>query len=324
MKKIMVNVQVPDEALDPIRGKLEVVMPTDKPAFSREEVLERIGDCAAMLCLGLKVDKEVLDLANQLEVVGVVGVGYDNVDWKYATEKNVFVVNCPREVLHPTAELTIAIMLDVMRCTVSYDRELRNTLKATTPAFVHRATLAYGKTLGIIGFGRIGRGVAEKARGLGMKIIYSDTIRADEETEKALDAQYLSMEDLIRASDVISLHCPYMPETHHLFAEEQFEMMKESAYLVNASRGPVVKETALMDALREKRIRGAALDVFEHEPDVSEEMAKLDNIVIVPHIGAQCYEVRIALCHESLNGIIGCLEGEKPYNVVNPTVFDKR
>lgn len=324
MKKLLMSYHMPDEALVGIKDKVELIYPdSETVTWEMPALLEKMRECAAFLAIGHKIDRTLLDANPQLEAVANLGVGYDNIDVTAATEKNVCVINTPNSVTQPTAELTIAIILNVLRNIYFYEKQLRETLTVKTPLFPVGLTMAYGKTLGIVGFGRIGKAVAKKALGLEMKIVYSDPVRADALEESRLEATYMSFEEVLRTADIVTLHCPYTPENHHLFSREQFRQMKPSAYLVNAARGPIVEEAALIVALRNKEITGAALDVYEYEPKVGAKLATLENLALSPHIGSGTYDARIEMTQEALAGLVACLSGEKPHNLVNPEVLNK-
>jgi len=301
LKKLILTRSIPEEVLVNFRDKVDITAPPEGKTLSHEEAVN----------------------GKNLKVIGNLGVGYDNIDWAHCTKKKVAVVNTPREVMHPTAELTLSIILALTRQIVYFDKRLRQTLNTSplTSSFPHGSTSMYGKTLGIIGFGRIGKALAFKAKGLGMKIIYNDVIRATPEQESELQAEYMSFDSVLKNADVISVHCPFLPENFHLINDRAFDLMKPTAYFVNAARGPITDEAALIRALKEKKIAGAGLDVFEKEPIVSPELAEFDNVVIVPHIGTLAYDVRLAMATEALTGIVGVLNGEIPYNVVNPEVL---
>ncbi|MDR3077906.1 MAG: hypothetical protein LBV15_03980, partial [Planctomycetota bacterium] len=181
----------------------------------------------------------------------------------------------------------------------------------------------YGKTLGIIGYGRIGKAVGVKAHGLGMKILYHDVISAPAEIEKAVGARKVALEELLKTADFVTVHCPYIPENHHLINEKTLSLMKPSAYLVNASRGKMVDEAALVRALKAKTIKGAALDVYENEPEINPDLFDLDNVVLMPHIGTWSYDSRVTMMHEALGGIREYLEGKTPANIFNKEDLDK-
>ncbi len=252
MEKILFVYHFPlGEYADTLKG-YEIIRP-EQPftKFSRPELMEHIGDASALLCFAdYTCDKSLIDAGPRLKAIGNVGVGYNNIDVAAASAKNIFVVNTPHGVTEATAELTIALMMDCVRSVTRYDRELRATRKWTPTMLLERDMVLSGKTLGVLGFGRIGRSVAKKARGLSMKIIYNDLHRAAPEVEKELDATYMSPEDVLRNADVVTLHMPYTPENHHFINEERLAMMKPTAYLVNAARGSIVSEKALVSALR--------------------------------------------------------------------------
>ena len=189
--------------------------------------------------------------------------------------------------------------------------------------FLDRDIFLYGKTIGIIGYGRIGQAVGRKAQGVGMKVMYYDPFRKTPEEEERLGATYGKFEEVLAKADVISCHMPYTKENHHIFNLETFKKMKPTAYFVNAARGPVMCEADLVTALKEKVIRGAATDVFEFEPGVSEELAKIENVVITPHIGSNVLEARKNMVHEALDGVDSILHGGFPVNVVNKELFKK-
>ena len=216
----------------------------------------------------------------------------------------------------------MALMLDICRSTMLYDRELRRTRLCRGSLLLERDMTLTGKTLGILGFGRIGRAVARKARTFGMQIVYSDPVRAPAAIEQETQAVFLPPEEVIRTSDVLTLHMPYNRENHHYINADRLKLMKAGAYLINASRGSVVCEQALVEALREQRIRGAALDVHEREPHISEAIAALENIVITPHACTNLAEVRLNMMEELLSGVDAYInQGRMPTNVVNRSLF---
>ena len=318
MKKILISYPIPEECIEKYKKAFDITLP-DHP-LSYEEVSGMIADYDAYFVVGNKADKNILDKGVKLKAVANFGVGYDNIDWKYATEKKIAVVNTPTQVTDATAEHTVALMVDVMRSIARYDRELREG-KWYAPMFTDRNTELTGRTLGIIGFGRIGKSVAKKAQGLGMNVIYYDMYRCGEQAEKELDVTYMEFEDVLKNSDCISLHMPYLPENYHLFNMEVFKKMKPDAYLINCARGPIVNEKELAEALRTGVIKGAGLDVFEEEPKVSEELKTLENVTLTPHVASATMKARMGMAEEALSGIAGVLNGEKPVNVVNEEVL---
>lgn len=321
MMKILISEWVPEACLAPYEGRYEFTYPDkEKGAFSYAEVYDMIEDYDAYFILDNDGDKKIIDKAKNLKVIANFGVGYNNIDWQYATEVGLPVVNTPTTVTEATAEHAVALIISTMRGVARYDREVRQGIWKS-PNFSDIDCEVYGRTLGIMGFGRIGKMVCKKAQGLGMNVIYYDKFRAPEEVEKEYDVTYMSFDEVIENSDCITLHMPYIPENHHIINADTFRKMKKSAYLVNAARGAVVDEKALAEALKTREIKGAGLDVFEDEPNVSPELLELDNVTLTPHIASCTLKARMGMCAEALSGITGVLEGEKPYNVVNPEVL---
>lgn len=320
MYKLLINSQMPEILKEEIAKEFELVIPQGDADFTDEEMLEHIKTADAMLCLKLrKVHNTWIDAAARLRVIGNVAVGTDNIDVAYAASKGVAVVNTPVAVREPTAELAISIMLAITRGIVRYHTDLKKSLRCGMPFFYDRDMSVYGKTLGIIGCGRIGKAVARKALGLGMRVVYFKTTRLTPEEEASLNLTYLPFEELLKTSDVVSLHLPLTPATRHMINDTTLALMKPGAYLINAARGPIVDEAALIRALNNKTIRGAALDVYEFEPVVSEEFAQMDNVVIVPHIGTTVLEARCDMAREALSGVREVLSGNTPSNIVKPS-----
>lgn len=319
MKTIVLSHCIPTSYYKSFTDGLKVVKPeAPLTCWTREEAAAVLQDADIFICIAdYKLDRELIDAGTHLSVIGVVGSGYDNVDWKYAKEKGVHVINAPSSLIDATSETTIALMMSLCRGVVQYDRELRRDLVMTRQLYFERDMVLYNKTLGVIGMGRIGKSVAAKAHALGMSIIYSNAFPIPEEEAAALGgARFATNEEVLSQADVITIHVPYSQSTHHLIDAKALSLMKPTAYLVNASRGPIVEEAALLDALRNHTIKGAALDVHEFEPNVNPEMVKLDNIVITPHCCTNVAEVRIAMLHETLTGVRKYLAGETPYNLV--------
>ena len=321
MKKILISEWVPEVCLKPYEGKFEFTVPSrEKHAFTYEEVYERIDQYDGYFILDNDGDRRLIDKAKNLKVIANFGVGYNNIDWQYATEVGLPVVNTPTTVTEATAEHAVALIISTMRGIARYDREVRRG-EWNSPNFADIDCEVYGRTLGIMGFGRIGKMVCRKAQGLGMRVVYYDKFRASQEVEKEYDVTYMEFDEVVKNSDCITLHMPYIPENHHIINQEVFQKMKGSAYLVNAARGAVVDEKALAEALASKVIKGAGLDVYEDEPNVSPELLKLDNVTLTPHIASCTLKARMGMCEEALKGITDVLNGEKPYNVVNPEVL---
>ncbi|MDR2434855.1 MAG: hypothetical protein LBD47_09845 [Treponema sp.] len=317
MRKIVANSRMPESIITELEKEFYLIIPPGTDDFTDDEMLELVKDADAVLCLRLrKVMNEWIDNAERLKVIGNVAVGFDNIDVAYAMQKKVAVVNTPEMVREVTAELAVTLMLSMSRGIVRHHMELSKSLRCSTPFFLDKDMLVYGKTLGIIGCGRIGKAVAAKAQGLGMKTVYYDPFRLKPEDEKALGLTYMPFEELLASGDIISIHMPYTTETYHLMNEKTFALMKPSAYFINTARGPIVDEASLIRALKNKVISGAALDVYEFEPSVPMELAALENLIIVPHVGTLTLESRTAMVAEAVSGIRAVLCGEIPKNLV--------
>ena len=257
------------------------------------------------------VTREMILSVPHLQLVANFGVGFNNVDIDACRERGIRVTNTPQPVIEPTAELAFALMHDVARRTAEFDRKLR---AGTAEAFGVMNNLShslYGKTLGIIGMGRIGQALARRAVASGMSIIYHNRHVISDETMRRLgyEAQHVSKEELLRTADFVSLNLPYTPEVKHLIGEAELQMMKPTAYLINTARGAHVCEEALVQALRKGEIAGAAMDVYEHEPQIHPELLKLDNVVLSPHTGTGTWEGRIAMCENVCDNILAWEQG---------------
>lgn len=321
MTKIVISGWVPKQVTAPYADKAEFVYPPDgQNEFTRKELLKEIVDADGCLLMDNEGDRELIDTAKNLRAIANHGVGYDSIDWKYATEIGLPVINTPTQVTEATAEHTACLIFSVMRSIAHYDREVREG-KWCSPNFSDINTQIEGSVLGILGFGRIGKRVCRKAQGMGMKVVYYDKFRAPEEVEKEYDVTYVDFDDVIKTADCISLHMPYFKENHHLFNLDKFRIMKPTAYFVNCARGKLVDEQALVTALKENIIKGAGIDVYENEPSVTPELCTLDNVILTPHIASLTMKARVGMCYEALDGIFGVLNGEKPRNVVNPEVL---
>lgn len=252
------------------------------------------------------VTHEMIASAPHLQLVTNFGVGFNNIDLEACRERGIRVTNTPQPVIEPTAELAFALMHDVARRTAEFDRKLR---QGTAEAFGVMNNLShslYGKTLGIIGMGRIGQALARRAVASGMTIIYHNRRPLGNEVLRQLgyEASYVTKEELLETADFVSLNLPYTPEVKHLIGAAELKMMKCSAYLINTARGAHVDEQALVKALKEGEIAGAAMDVYEHEPQIHPELLRLDNVVLSPHTGTGTWEGRIAMCENVCDNIL--------------------
>ncbi|WP_181249353.1 NAD(P)-dependent oxidoreductase [Listeria seeligeri] len=281
--------------------------------LTEENLIKKAAKVDAIICpLSTQITAKVLESAENLKIVANIGAGFDNIDVKKAKELGIAVTNTPDVSTEATAELTLGLILAVARRITEGDRLCRETpeeFKGWAPTFFLGTELT-GKTLGIIGLGRIGQAVAKRAVAFGMEIIYSG------HNQKDWDAEFVSQEELLKRSDVVTIHAAYNPDLKHLINEETLRMMKPSAFLINAARGPVVEEAALVKALKNEEIAGAALGVFEFEPKIGEELRGLDNVVLTPHIGNATVETRSEMGRMAISNVEAVLAGKAPIHSV--------
>lgn len=259
----------------------------------------------------VKVPREMIEAMPKLRLIANFGAGYNNINLEACKERSIRVTNTPQPVIEPTAELAFALMIDVARRVSEFDRMVRQG-KAQFGVMRNLSHSLYGKTLGILGMGRIGQALARRAAASGMRIIYHNrheltTERVNELKNEGVQAQYVDFQTLLQDSDFLSLNLPYTPEVHHIIGKPELGMMKRSAYLINTARGAHVNEEALVEALKSGIITGAALDVYEFEPQISAELMTLPNVVLSPHTGTGTWEGRIAMCENVTDNILAFL-----------------
>jgi glyoxylate reductase len=322
--KIVVTRRIPEPAVELLREAGDVwVSPDDRPLETRELHDAVKGADIAVTLLHDKVDDAFLDAAgDQLRAVCNVAVGFDNIDVPAATKRGVLITNTPGVLTEATADLAMTLILAVTRRIGEGERLLRRREEWSWHMFMLLGMGLQDKTLGVVGMGAIGQSVARRAKAFGMDIVYSDARQASEEVERELGAKRVELEELLRTADVVTVHAPLMDETRHLIDAETLALMKETAYLVNSARGPIVDEAALVDALKAGKIAGAGLDVFENEPDVHPGLLELDNVVILPHLGSATIETRTAMGVLAAKNAIAVLKGETPPTPVNPDVLE--
>ena len=257
------------------------------------------------------VTREMIEKAPYLQLVTNFGVGFNNIDLTACRERGIRVTNTPKPVIEPTAELAFALMHDVARRTAEFDRKLRAGKAEPFGVMNNLSHSLYGKTLGIIGMGRIGQALARRAVASGMTVIYHNRHVLGDEAMRRLgyEVRYVNKEELLQTADFVSLNLPYTPEVKHLIGEKELKMMKKSAYLINTARGAHVCEEALVQALKTAEIAGAAMDVYEHEPQIHLELLNLDNVVLSPHTGTGTWEGRIAMCESVCENILSWIQG---------------
>jgi D-3-phosphoglycerate dehydrogenase len=316
--RVLVSTRLIPEGFSELKEKYEVVFP-EKEIFSKEEVIKLLPDFDAFLpTFQFKVDKEVIDATNgRLKIIANYGVGYNNIDVEYAAEKGIIVTNTPDPVIEPTAEHAFALMLAAARRIAECDRKLRIPKGLKWGVLENLGLSMSGKTLGIIGMGRIGQAVARRALAFGMKIVYNSRNRISPELEMLYQTERLELDDLLACSDVVTIHTPLVDETFHLIDSARLQKMKETAILVNTARGSVVDENALVDALKNRKIYAAALDVYEFEPIINADLLKLDNVVLAPHNGTATVEARNEMSRFAAQNIIRFFEGRTDITRVN-------
>ena len=312
-----------DEARKILDTKCDIQYWCEAERPPREEVLSRVKDKEALICLLTeKINEELLRAAPKLRIVANVAVGYDNIDVDACTKRGVVATNTPGVLDETTADFAWALLFAVARRVAEGEQLARSgNWKGWNLDQLCGADV-WGKTLGIVGFGRIGRAVARRASGFQMKVLYSDAVRAPKEVEASLNAEFRDLNALLAESDFVSVHVPLLPETHGLFNAPRFYRMKPTAFFINTSRGPVVDEAALVAALENKRIAGAALDVFENEPFIHPGL-KRSNVVLTPHLASASIETRTKMAVMAAENVLALFQGQRPRNILNPEIFKK-
>ena len=316
-KTILIQYAIPKEGLKALSQSFNLIYP-DKDCFTHEEMLKHIPNCEALLSIfNQPVNADMIEAGKKLEIISNYGVGYNNIDVAAATKRGIAVCNTPDAVCEPTAELCLSLMLSLSRRVAECNHRLRNEADFKWSVMQNLGQTLRGKTLGIIGMGKIGKSVALKAQAFGMRVIYNKRKQLSFLEETNLNLEYREFNALLSEADVISLHCPLNESTHHLIGEDELVKMKATAYLINTARGPVVDEQALVQALETDTIAGAGLDVFENEPEIHSGLFKHNNVVLVPHIGTACIETRIEMAEEAAQNILDHWEKGASKNQVN-------
>jgi len=318
-RSVYVTRMIPQPGIDMLRAHVDVEVNESDGPLSSDELRRRAGSHDALVTLLTdKIDSAVLRSgAGSLKIVANVAVGYDNIDVPAATASGIMVSNTPGVLTETTADFAWAMLMSVTRRIPEAQSFLRAGKYQGWGIMMMLGEDIHGKTLGIAGFGRIGQAVAQRATGFGMKILYYDPVVQAEDAARRLNASSVDLNTLLRESDFVSVHTPLTPETRHMIGKEQLDLMKDTAYLINTSRGPVIDEAALAGALKSNRIRGAALDVFENEPEVHPELLHLDNAVITPHIASASVATRSRMATVAAENVIAALNGQRPPNLVN-------
>jgi len=321
--RVYLTQPIAEEALARLREAAEVAM-NDDPLHmvTREELIAGLRRADVLFCLlHDRVDAGVLEAALELRLIASMAIHPANVDVPAATARGIPVTVIPPLVTEATADVTFALLLAVVRRVVEADGLLRSGVFPGSQSSNLVGGTVHGKVLGIVGLGGIGTAMARRARGFGMPVLYTKRHRLSAAAERDLGVTFMPLDQLLEEADVVSIHAPQTPETHHLIGERELRRMKPTAYLINTSRGPLVDEEALVRALAEGWIAGAGLDVYEHEPRVSPGLVGLKNVVLTPHIGSAERETREAIARVVVDNILAFARGDRPPNVCNPEVY---
>lgn len=318
-RSVYVTRVIPQPGVDLLRAHVDVEVNESDEPLSSDELRRRAGSHDALVTLLTdNIDSSVLQSGEgSLKIVANVAVGYDNIDVPAATACGIMVSNTPGVLTETTADFAWALLMSVARRVPEAQSFLRAGKFQGWGIMMMLGEDIHGKTLGIAGFGRIGQAVAQRAAGFGMKILYYDPVVQADDAARRLNARSVDLDTLLRESDFVSVHTPLTSETRHMIGREQLDLMKDTAYLINTSRGPVLDEAALASALKANRIRGAALDVFENEPEIHPGLLQLDNAIITPHIASASVATRSRMAIMAAENVIAALDGQRPPTLVN-------
>jgi lactate dehydrogenase-like 2-hydroxyacid dehydrogenase len=320
--RVLVTREISPEAVARLKQHFVVESnQADRPVSPRQ-LLQKLKGKDGVVTLSTDVISDAVLAKNpQLTIVSNVAVGYNNLDVAAGTKRGVMMTNTPGVLDDTTADLTWSLILAAARGIANADRTVRSGKWKRWQMMEFLGQDVYGRTIGICGFGRIGRRVARRAMGFDMKVLYASRSRASESVEQEFRASYVDKHTLLRESDIVTLHLPLFPETRHYIGAAELALMKKTAILVNASRGPIVDEKALVKALKSRRIAAAGLDVYENEPALAPGLAALPNTVLTPHIGSGSFETRLRMSNMAVTNCIAGLTGQRPANLLNPDVW---
>ncbi|MGD0029512.1 MAG: glyoxylate reductase [Candidatus Bathyarchaeia archaeon] len=322
--KVYVTRELPERGLNMIKKYFDAEVWPEYAPPPKKVIIDKVKNVDALVpLLSDKIDAEVFNAAPKLKIVSQLAVGFDNIDVAEATKRGIYVTNTPEVLTDTTADFAWALLMAVARRVAEADRYVRGGQwkVAWHPAMLSGRDV-HGATIGVVGAGRIGYAVAKRAKGFDMNILFYDVDPARTEIEKNLGGKKVDLDTLLRESDFVTLHPPLMKETHHLINAEKLKLMKKTAYLINNSRGPVVDEKALYEALKKGQIAGAGLDVFEQEPaSLDNPLLKLDNVVVAPHISSASLETRSKMAEMVADNLVAFFQGKKPPNLVNTDVL---
>jgi len=317
--RVFVTRLIPEKGINLLKIFCQTVEinPYDR-SLTHDELLHHVKDSDAILTmLSDEIDARLINETVKLKVIANYAVGYDNIDIKTATERGIFVTNTPGVLTDSTADMAWALLFSITRRVVEGDKYTRaGKFVGWEPMLLLGGDLV-GKTLGIVGAGRIGTAMAMRSLGWLMKVLYTSRSSRNTVLEESLCARRVSLDTLLRESDYVSIHAPLTGETRHMIGAKELSLMKRTAYLINTARGAVIDEEALVNALKNKQIAGAGLDVYEEEPKLKPGMKELDNVVLAPHLGSATIETRTRMAVIAAENIISVLKGERPKNCVN-------
>jgi glyoxylate reductase len=321
--KVYITRRIPESGISMVREYCDVTVRAAEEPAQGDELMLQFLDKDGIICLpGDKIDKAVMEAASRLKVISTFSVGFEHIDVKEATKRGIYIGYTPGILTDATADLAFTLLLSMARKIPQSDQFVRAGGWKVIGSPLHLfGTSAWGTTIGIIGLGRIGKAMAERAHGFNMKVLYADNVRLTAEEEKGLGIEYRLLDDLLIESDFVSVHTPLTPDTRHLINVAKLKIMKPSAILINTSRGAVIDEEALVIALQEHWIAGAGLDVYEKEPiDLKNPLLALDNVVIIPHMGSATTQTRSKMSETAAQNLLAVLRGTPPPSWLNPEV----
>ena len=326
MDRVFVTLPLPSPGIDLLRQRFDVTMMEAEgmPVETLKRHLAEVDPVGIVGMVNVPITDEIMAAAPHLRVVANYAVGFNNVDVASATRRGVLVTNTPGVLTEATADLAFSLLLSVARRVVESDRFLREGKFKGWKADLLLGSDVYGRALGIIGFGRIGQAVARRGLGFNMSILYTDARRANPEVESQLRAQYVSLDELLRRADYVTIHADLNDQTRHLIGERELKLMGPEHYLINAARGPIVDEKALVRALKEGWIKGAGIDVYEREPQTEPGLTDCWNAVLLPHLGSATVSARAAMAETAAKNLIAAVDGQTPPNLVNPDALAVR
>lgn len=317
MPKIFITSILSEQAIKKLsEHNIEIIQNMSYDILSKKQIISYAKDCDGLITLlSNKIDKEIIDSLPNLKIISNCAVGYNNIDYKYAADKNIWVTNTPEVLTNATAELTIALLLATSRRIVEADKFTREGKFKGWQIDLMLGKELINKNVGIIGLGRIGKAFAKKLSGFDVNLFYYD-IKRDKEFEDKYNAKFLSFKNLIKKVDFLSLNLPLTEKSKHLINEEAFSLMRDGIVIVNVARGEIIDEKALIKNLKSKKVFAAGLDVYEFEPQISKELLKLDNVILLPHIGSATIETRAKMIDMVVNNIISFFKSGKPINYI--------